>query len=149
MTRLAEPIEGIWWLPGARRRSRHGVLQQLQTGHFELTLRTAWPPDVMATIDRAEHVSLLGRDQSGRPISLLAGFLTSFSSATFHFDRIFVGAHFPNEDDAYLAELSTYIPALDHWVGISGLKSTSYARDASSLFTSLSQKISNLSSSQA
>jgi hypothetical protein len=54
MTKIVKPIEGIWWLPGERRRFRHGVLQQLPTGDFELTLRTAWRRDVMATVDRAE-----------------------------------------------------------------------------------------------
>ena len=68
MTRLEEPVQGVWWLPGEHRRSRHGTLQQLPTGHFELTLQTAWPYDVMNTLNRAEHLSILGKDEAGRPI---------------------------------------------------------------------------------
>ncbi len=129
MTRLVDPIQGIWWLPGSRRRFRHGTLKQVPTGHFELTLRTAWNRDVMATIDRAERLTLLGKGEADRLISLTAGFLKEYSlsasessSATFHFDRLFLGAHFSDEDSAALTELGARIPALDHWLGISGLK---------------------------
>lgn len=129
MTRLADPIEGVWWLPEARRRTRQGVLQQLPTGHFELTLRTAWRHEVMKAVDQAECITLLGKAQDGRPISLSAGFLTEHnrpmpesSPAIFHFDRAFLGAHFPEEDGAVLTELRARIPVLDHWLGISGLE---------------------------
>ncbi|HKH50064.1 MAG TPA: HEPN domain-containing protein [Thermoanaerobaculia bacterium] len=128
MTKLVDPIQGIWWLPGEHRRFRHGVLQQLKTGHFELTLRKAWRRDVMDTVDREERLTLLGKDDTGRPISLSGGFLKEHSLVTpesspaiFHFDRVFLGAHFPDEDGAALTELSARIPALDHWLGISGL----------------------------
>lgn len=128
MTRLAEPIEGVWWLPEARRRTRQGVLQQLPTGHFELTLRKAWHREVMNAVDQAERLTLLGKDEAGRPISLSDGFLKEHSlltpessPATFHFDRVFLGAHFLEENSAILTELSARIPALDHWLGISGL----------------------------
>jgi len=128
MTRLVGPIQGTWWLPGTRKRFRHGVLQQLPTGDLELTLRTAWHRDVMDAVDRAERLTLLGKDDAGRPISLSAGFLKEHnlftpesSPATFHFGRVFLGAHFSDEDGAALTELSARIPALDHWLGISGL----------------------------
>lgn len=128
MTRLADPIEGDWWLPEARRRTRYGVLQQLPAGHFELTLRTAWRHEVMKAVDQAERITLLGKAQDGRPISLSDGFLKEHnlpmpesSPATFHFNRVFLGAHFPEEDSAVLTELRARIPVLDHWLGISGL----------------------------
>lgn len=128
MTKIVEPIKGIWWLPGERRRFRHGVLQQLPSGDFELTLRTAWRHDVMYTVYKAERLTLLGKDEDGRPISLLSGFLKQFnlpaserSPAAFHFDRVFLGAHFVDENSAALTELSARIPVLDHWLGISGL----------------------------
>lgn len=129
MTRLVEPVQGIWWLPGSRRKFRHGVLQQLSTGHFELTLQTAWHRDVMETINRAEHLTLLGKDEASRPLSLLSGFLKQYSlsipegsHATFHFDRVFLGAHFLDEKEVALTELGARVRALSPWLGISGFK---------------------------
>jgi hypothetical protein len=42
--------------------------------------------------------------------------------ATFHFDQVFLGAHLPNPASAALTELGFRIPALDRWLGISGLR---------------------------
>ncbi|HVR97656.1 MAG TPA: HEPN domain-containing protein [Thermoanaerobaculia bacterium] len=127
MTRLTNPIEGRWWLPGERRKSRQGSLQQRLDGHLELTLRRGWQRNVMLGLDRAERVTLLGEDDAGRPISLWSGFLKESSlmapetaPAIFHFDAAFLGYHFPSEDVATLTELSARVPALDQWLGISG-----------------------------
>src|SRR6185295_16239688 len=107
--------------PSQRRSSRHGVLKQLPSGNFELKLRKAWSHDVMALIDRAERLALLGQDEKSRAISLSSGFLKSYnlfapgsSPATLRFNRAAVGAHFADLDSAPISKLAARIPVIDH-----------------------------------
>lgn len=83
----------------------------------------------MAALDAGERLSLLGRSEAGRPITLSNGMLVThdllaphLSPATFRFDLAFIGAHFPNLDHPLVTELAARIPTLDHWLGISGLR---------------------------
>lgn len=71
----------------------------------------------------------MGTTESGDPITLSRGFIQNYSlatsgptSATFHFDMAIEGAHLRAPDEALLGELCTRAPALDQWLGISGLK---------------------------
>lgn len=82
----------------------------------------------MQMIDRSERITLLGKDEGGLPFTLADGFLMSYShsgpeksSATFHFNYAFRGAHFKDETSAILTELSIRIPTVAHWLETSGL----------------------------
>lgn len=79
-------------------------------------------------LDAQQGLVLLGRSISGRPVTLTNGFLKQWSifpenaPVTFHFNEVFLGAHFPKPDDVALTELGVRIPSLDQWLGVSGFR---------------------------